>query len=179
MLNINKIVNKSSILKMYVSLFKRKKIKEGKQYIDEVFEKKFVSIENEEIKEKDILYKMFCEYNMIKPQEASTIATQFINAKIRLTKKNYEKIPVNEPILLCNVKDDLKRVKMMIEYHRKIGVNYFAIIDNNSTDGTYEYLVEQKIDLFETDEVYNSRKRAGWMMKRSARSATFLIRCVW
>ena len=71
--------------------------------------------------------------------------------------------PPHEPILLCAVKDDLERVKAQIEYHKKIGVQHFAYIDNMSTDGTYEWLRQQNdVSLFVVEEAYSAAKRTAW-----------------
>jgi len=69
----------------------------------------------------------------------------------------------NDPILICAVKDDLERVKLQVEHHRKIGVKHFAYIDNASTDGTFEWLKEQPdVSLFFTDEIFNASVKNSW-----------------
>jgi len=70
----------------------------------------------------------------------------------------------NDPILICVVKDDLSRIKIQIEYHRKIGVKHFAYIDNMSKDGTFEWLEKQNdVSLFSTSEEYRSARQRSWM----------------
>ncbi len=74
-------------------------------------------------------------------------------------------MPHNEsvPIFLCAVKDDLPRVKAQVEYHRSIGITQFAYIDNMSTDGTFEWLLNQDdVSLFRVDEKYNGTVRNAW-----------------
>lgn len=74
-------------------------------------------------------------------------------------------MPHNEniPIFLCAVKDDLPRVKAQVEYHRSIGITHFAYIDNMSTDGTFEWLLNQNdVSLFRVDEKYNGTVRNAW-----------------
>lgn len=67
-------------------------------------------------------------------------------------------------ILICLVKDDLDRMKKFIDHYRKIGVKKFAIIDNDSKDGTFEFLKEQEdIDLFQVKEKYLSMRRQSWI----------------
>lgn len=93
-------------------------------------------------------------------------------------KKNVKQIKIintllveNEPILLCAVKNDLLKVKKQLEYHRNIGIKHFAYIDNMSTDGTYEWLVEQSdVSLFRVNEEYRTDKRCSWI-----RQATDLL----
>jgi hypothetical protein len=74
-------------------------------------------------------------------------------------------IPHNEhvPIMLCAVKDDLVRIKAQLEHHRKIGITHFAYIDNMSTDGTFEWLLEQKdISLFRVEEKFHATVKNAW-----------------
>lgn len=47
------------------------------------------------------------------------------------------------PILISCVKNDLKRLPFFLEYYRKLGIKEFVMIDNNSVDGSYEYLETQ------------------------------------
>ncbi|MCL2079052.1 MAG: glycosyltransferase family 2 protein [Oscillospiraceae bacterium] len=69
----------------------------------------------------------------------------------------------SEPILVCVVKNDLRRVKEHLSHHRKIGVRHFAYIDNGSADGTDKWLKEQKdVSLFTVSEAYNGFRQRGW-----------------
>ena len=107
------------------------------------------------------------EFNKFKPEESVTIAEHFLAENVVLKKSTYKvnSIPSDEPILLCNVRDDLEKIKNVIEHHKKMGIRYFAILDNGSKDGTLEYLLDQDIDVFTVEEQYTSIVRAAWMMK--------------
>lgn len=41
------------------------------------------------------------------------------------------------------VKNEMARLPYFIDYHRRLGINRFFFIDNNSTDGSREFLLEQ------------------------------------
>jgi len=70
----------------------------------------------------------------------------------------------NDPILICVVKDDLTRIKVQVEYHRKAGIRHFAYIDNMSKDGTFEWLEKQKdVSLFCVNEEFRSLKQRSWV----------------
>jgi len=65
-------------------------------------------------------------------------------------------------LFVC-VKDACIRLPWFLSYYRKIGVDKFFIIDNDSNDGTADYLLNQKdVHLFWTDEAFN---KAGQGMK--------------
>ncbi len=68
------------------------------------------------------------------------------------------------PIVVLCVKNDLERIKMLVEHYRALGVEKFAFMDNGSDDGTFEWLLEQPdIDLYRCFEKYQSMVKEGWM----------------
>lgn len=87
----------------------------------------------------------------------------FINADIEVVRQS----PIEKkdtPVVVLSVKSDIHRLKMLVEHYRKLGVVKFAFIDNGSTDGTYEWMMEQSdIDLFKTNDKYNSLVKEGWL----------------
>lgn len=71
---------------------------------------------------------------------------------------------VTTPIVVLCVKNDRQRLQMLVEHYRALGVEKFAFIDNGSTDGTWEWMLEQPdIDLFRTQELYNCFAKEGWL----------------
>lgn len=143
--------------------------KKGKKIICAHFSENSIKKINGEImseNEKAIWLKSFLDYNVFRPDVAYKSAQSFCNDSIEIVKNTYmQNIPKDEPILVCNVRDDIDRIKMSIKYHREMGVKYFAIMDNCSQDGTYEWLLEQDIDVFTVKEQYTSVKRVGWITK--------------
>ncbi len=68
------------------------------------------------------------------------------------------------PIVILSVKNDLKRLQMLVEHYRRLGVRKFAFIDNGSTDGTFEWMMEQDdIDVYKTEDRYTSFTKEGWL----------------
>jgi hypothetical protein len=68
-----------------------------------------------------------------------------------------------EPILVCNCRNDLAKVKLQIAYYRTYGIKHFCYIDNMSNDGTYEYLLScNDVSLFQTAEKYKSAVSSAW-----------------
>ena len=68
------------------------------------------------------------------------------------------------PIVILCVKNDLARLKMLVRHYRAAGVEKFAILDNNSTDGTFEWMTEQPdIDVYRTTEKYQTAVKEGWI----------------
>ncbi len=68
------------------------------------------------------------------------------------------------PIVVLCVKNDLKRIRMLVEHYRVLGVEKFAFMDNGSDDGTCEWLLEQPdVDLYRCFEHYRTAVKEGWI----------------
>ncbi len=73
------------------------------------------------------------------------------------------------PIVLCVVKNDLLRMKLFLQHYRELGIEHFAILDDMSSDGTREYLIEQKdVDLFVSNVSYSTVVRQVWLNKMAS-----------
>ena len=91
-----------------------------------------------------------------------SIAELFAKAKIKILKE----IELNDSdlVLICVEKNDIVKIKEFIKHYRSIGVNKFIFLDNNSNDGTKEYLLNQDdVILLETKEKYSSPRRVAWI----------------
>lgn len=72
---------------------------------------------------------------------------------------NNTDIKASEIIAFSCVRNEILRLPYFLEYHRKLGVERFIFVDNDSTDGTREYLLEQSDNLvFYTNESYASSR---------------------
>lgn len=94
------------------------------------------------------------------------IIKNFANSHITSETKNWVGSQVNpkSPILVTVIKDDIIRCKLLLTYYRSIGVKYFAILDNGSTDGTFELLKQQKdVNLFKCVEEYETYRKEAWV----------------
>lgn len=113
---------------------------------------------------KDSMKKMLKEYCMCGYNfRVNETIYAFSKAKIEIVKKD-NKIPKNTPIVVLCVKNDLKRIQMLVEHYRTLGVEKFAFLDNNSTDGTFEWLLSQQdIDIYRTSEPYRTAVKEGWI----------------
>jgi hypothetical protein len=88
---------------------------------------------------------------------------EFINARILIVKKLNFKANRNL-IAITVIKDDLKNLRKFLKHHRNLGIRQFAFLDDNSTDGTREYLQEQQdVELFESSDSYLSGRRVAWI----------------
>lgn len=87
----------------------------------------------------------------------------FANSKIEIVRKR-EAPSAKSPIVVLCVKNDRERLQMLVEHYRQLGVERFAFLDNMSTDGTWEWLLEQQdIDLYRCREKYQTMVKEGWI----------------
>ena len=100
----------------------------------------------------------------IKKEDGFEFAKEFYKNNIKLTKKG--KINKTKIILVCLVKDELRRMKEFYKHYKTLGVENFVFIDNDSTDGTYEYLETIKnVTIFKVYDKYSTIKRQAWVTK--------------
>ncbi len=94
---------------------------------------------------------------------AMQIVYSFANSKIEVVRKSSPCVEENPIVVLC-IKNDLKRIQMLVDHYRSLGVEKFAFMDNGSDDGTFEWLMDQSdIDLFRCYEPYRTAVKEGWI----------------
>jgi len=87
----------------------------------------------------------------------------FADTKIEILKKENDFDPAIPIVVLC-VKNDRRRIEMLVEHYRRHGVGQFAFLDNGSTDGTLEWLLQQPdVDLYRTEKHYTSFNKEAWI----------------
>lgn len=79
----------------------------------------------------------------------------------QITDKNLKN---NNLIVVCVVKNELGRIERWLDYYRKIGIKAFAIFDDNSNDGTREYLLKQSdVEVFVGTHDYTTINKIVWI----------------
>jgi len=103
----------------------------------------------------------WCGYNF----RVNETIYAFSKAKIEVVRKtDVDAISKDAPIVVLCVKNDLKRIQMLVQHYRALGVERFAFLDNNSTDGTYEWILKQPdVDVYRTVEPYRTAVKEGWI----------------
>lgn len=60
-------------------------------------------------------------------------------------------------VAVMAVRNEISRLPFCLQHHRRIGVKEFFIVDNDSNDGTYDYLLRQRdVTLLKTAESYRN-----------------------
>ncbi len=85
----------------------------------------------------------------------------FTDCNIHLIEK---KIKVSAPTVICVVRNEVERLGVFLDHYRNMGIRNFAIIDNNSKDGTLEFLKKQNdVDIFLIKDRFETRIKMGWI----------------
>ena len=67
-------------------------------------------------------------------------------------------------VLFCIIRNEYHHIDLFINYYRQMGIKTFVFLDNNSDDGTKEFLMKQEgVILYSCEEQYNAIKEIGWM----------------
>ncbi len=68
------------------------------------------------------------------------------------------------PILFCVIRNDIEKIRLFIEHYRKMGVRQFVFLDNNSSDGTFEFLMKQEdVILYRVYHSFRSDWKVAWI----------------
>lgn len=75
------------------------------------------------------------------------------------------KIASNDILLVSTMRNEIARLPWFLQHYRRMGVGHFLIVENNSNDGTREFLLQQSdVSLWTTDSSYkNSRFGMNWL----------------
>jgi hypothetical protein len=79
------------------------------------------------------------------------------------------RIKSKDILLFSTVRNEEIRLPFFLDYYRNLGVNHFLIVDNNSSDGTVDYL-SAAADI--------SAWQTGWMQARYGRLAQYYLICI-
>ena len=109
---------------------------------------------------------------ILKEPKNSEVIKYFLESNVEIVeeKYDYKSLKSNDVILTCLIKNDIEKIKEFLDYYRTLGIKYFAFIDNNSNDGTFELLRKEKnVNLYRCSDDYSTLKREGWMNRLYSR----------
>ena len=75
-------------------------------------------------------------------------------------------IAPDDILAVSTVRNEIVRLPYYLDYYRKLGVNHFLFVDNDSDDGTCDFLAQQPdVSLWKTNHSYKlSRFGMDWLM---------------
>ena len=85
--------------------------------------------------------------------------------ELRVVADRTEHIRGNDIIVFSTLRNEYTRLPYFLDYYREMGVNHFVVVDNDSNDGSREYLAEQPdVSLWTTKASYKkSRFGVDWL----------------
>lgn len=100
-----------------------------------------------------------------KDERCKELIEEFLNCDIsKITNHKIVRKNKYAPILFCVIKNDICKIKDFMKHYRGLGIEAFVFLDNNSKDGTQEYLCQQKDTIvYQSTEEYSSARRVAWL----------------
>lgn len=99
----------------------------------------------------------FPEYVRMVYTEAAEVELKPVSLAVR----SYRSAPL---VLIAVVKNELELLPSLLDHYRQLGVDLFVIIDNNSEDGSIEFLSNQPdVDLYRVDRKFVWQSKQGWI----------------
>ena len=118
--------------------------------------------DNLEIKDMNLWIQKLCNICYAIPELGIELGRLFFKTKISIVKPI--EISSDDILFVCIQKNDTIKMKSFLNHHRKIGAHKFIILDNNSTDGSKEWLLEQEdVFLLESKDPYTTLQREAWI----------------
>ncbi|GAA3858081.1 glycosyltransferase family 2 protein [Celeribacter arenosi] len=78
---------------------------------------------------------------------------------MRFVQNNLSHIRPDDVLLVCTLRNERIRLPYFMSYYRKLGVSHFLFIDNDSDDGSREYLTgQQDVTLWHTTASYKKAR---------------------
>lgn len=94
--------------------------------------------------------------------------TGFAKEKLMLIKRA-KKIAPSSVVALSAINNNIIYLKNFLPYYREMGVGHFILIDNNSDDGTIEFLNQQDdVTLYSAPYPFHGVRKAGWKLQALA-----------
>jgi len=79
--------------------------------------------------------------------------------ELRVLRNRVKHVPSDAILLFCTLRNERARLPFFLKYYRKLGVQHFVFVDNNSNDGTTEFLLDQDdVSIWQTDRSYKRAK---------------------
>lgn len=93
------------------------------------------------------------------------IAEEFLNARIeKISDRELNITDEKKPILICALKNDIQKMEYFMEHYRKLGIENFVFLDNNSTDGTFEFLLKQPDTIvYRCEHPFTANRKIAWL----------------
>lgn len=111
----------------------------------------------------DFLYKEGDEVNINRFDE---ILDSIENDRVETIRRRQPPENRMSPILICVFKNELVRLQRFFQHYRNIGIKLFVMLDNNSSDGSREFCMEQDdADVFEVTHAFSSARHVAWVNK--------------
>jgi hypothetical protein len=97
------------------------------------------------------------DFNMLLNQVSHHMRMRRFGKQLKLKVDNTKAMKKSDVLLFMCLRNELFRLPYFVEYYRKLGVNHFLVIDNNSDDGFLDWARQQPdISVWHTEAGYKA-----------------------
>ncbi len=98
------------------------------------------------------------------PDYVIAVMREYMDVTLEPVSLSVKQSSLDNPILLSVVRNENERLPDFFRHYRKAGIKHFVFLDNGSTDGTADYLAEQRdVDLYRCTRPFDWMKKHGWI----------------
>lgn len=143
-----------------VSTFLNKEKRNSILEINNKKSKSFPSLNTIEFKKN--LVKCMNEF-ILNATETKEFIDYLYNEDLELIKEI--KIDKDLPTIICVVKDEKEKLIKFFDHYEKLGKFNYIFVDNNSTDGTLELLLNKNANVYLCKEKFNTLRKVSWICR--------------
>ncbi len=99
------------------------------------------------------------------PDFVENFLAELYRAKIVPVRLSAEPLPGElHPLVISVVRNEIENIADFLRHYRCHGIRRFVILDNDSSDGTREFLEDQgDVDLYQVSDEFNGVRKQGWI----------------
>lgn len=109
---------------------------------------------------------------MLDRDQARRAVRRFLSGlRLRCITPERQNAPASLPVAFIAVRNEMLRLPRCLDHYRALGVGRFYVVENNSTDTTAEYLMQQDdVCLYRTRETFVRKESwIDWLLRRHGR----------
>lgn len=146
----HKLIN---ICVFFYNLFHFKRNKNIKKII-------YSNVRDQNFKQAKLFYKVFlnCRFN---ESYFKDFIDGYYNSEFKVYKKS--NFVIESPILICVIKNEINTIPTFLSHYKSLNFKNIVFIDNNSSDGTLEYLASKDLTIFSIKQPFKTARKVGWI----------------
>jgi len=123
-------------------------------------QKEFYRLNDYELKKS---LKKYLRCSITSSFELKNFISYLYNDEIKILKKIELKKDI--PTIICVVKDEIDKINTFLDHYKSLGEFNFVFVDNGSTDGTLEILLNEPVMIYQVLGKFSTIRKLAWINK--------------